>query len=345
MAKKTEPSAFMELLEYFTGTYLTQVRGLSQNTVLSYKAAFRLLIDYLYTQRGIPASAITFQLLDSGTITGFMDWIEKERGCSASTRNQRFAAICSFAEFAQNRDFDAAASFRGAVRKIPLKKTVGREKAFFTMEELKILFSLPDERMSVGLRDKVLLCVLYSSGARAQEICDLTVKKVRFQEDGAEIDLVGKGRKARRVMVGNPSAGMLKKYISNRGIDHQPDRHVFSSLTHEMMSISCVEAVVKKYVATAKQEYPDLFLKKGYSPHSLRHSVAIHMLEAGVPLPVIQRFLGHASIMTTQIYARLAQETVDSQIQKWNAEYWGKYQNGGTISDEKSHIPGFLKGK
>lgn len=345
MARKTGSSAFMDLLEYFTGTYLTQVRGLSQNTVLSYKAAFRLLIDYLYAQRGIPASAVTFQLLDSDTITGSMDWIEKERGCGASTRNQRLAAICSFAEFAQNRDFDAAASFRGAVRKVPIKKAACREKAFFTVDELKVLFSVPSERTSVGTRDKVLLCVLYSSGARAQEICDLTVRKARFKENGAEIDLVGKGRKARRVMVGSPGAGMLKKYISNRGIDHQPDRHVFSSLTHEMMSVSCVEAVVKKYVAAAKQEHPDLFLKEGYSPHSLRHSVAVHMLEAGVPLPVIQRFLGHASIITTQVYARLAQETVDSQIQKWNAEYWGKYQGSRAVPDEKSHIPDFLKGK
>lgn len=345
MGRKKETSTFMKLLENFITIHLTQARGLSQNTALSYKTTFRLLIDYMYVQKGISADNITFSVLDLDAITGFMDWIENERGCSAATRNQRLAAICSFSEFAQNRDFDAASGFRSAVLRVPMKKAAGRERAFFTVDEMKILFSLPDEKTAMGLRDKVLLCTLYASGARAQEICDLTVRKVRFKENGAELDLFGKGRKTRRVTIHNPSEGILKKYIIYRGIDHQPDRHVFSTLTHEMMSVSCVEAVVRKYVRMAKEQHPELFLKDNYSPHSMRHSVAVHMLEAGVPLPVIQRFLGHASIVTTQVYARLAQETVDSQVKKWNEKYWGKYKSPEIPAEEKSHIPGFLKGK
>ena len=143
---------------------------------------------------------------------------------------------------------------------------------------------------------------MYATGTRAQEACDLTVKSVNFRSTGTTIDIVGKGSKARRIRIPDTCASMLKKYIKHCRIETEPDRHIFSSQTHEHMTISCVEEIYKKYIKLAKEKMPNLFKEEHYSPHSMRHTTGQHMLEAGVPIMVIKAFLGHASVQTTQIY-------------------------------------------
>ena len=171
MRRKKSEGIFLKQLEHFVNVYMPDSRGLSKNTIISYKAAFRILILFFYEKKGVPASDITFEMLTLDTLNEFLDWLEKERSCSPLTRNQRLAALYSFSEYAQNRNFEAASCFRMAVIKIPMKKAKGKERAFFTPGEIKILLELPDSESNTGLRDKVLLSVMYASGARAQEIC------------------------------------------------------------------------------------------------------------------------------------------------------------------------------
>ena len=143
--------------------------------------------------------------------------------------------------------------------------------------------------------------------------------------------------------ISDHAADILRKYMEKRHIEHSPDRHIFSSQTHEQMTISCIEEIVRKYVKQAHGLYPDKFLQEGYSPHSFRHTTATHMIEAGVPLIVIKNFLGHASIQTTQIYAELTQNTVDKHILEWN-EKW--FPRSNTLTAEKNiddNMPGFLR--
>ena len=284
-----------------------------------------------------------FSDLNYTTLLSFFEWISNTRKCCTATRNQRLAALLSFSEYAQNRDYDAAAIFRSSIIRIPLKKTLQRSRTWFDSQETQILLSLPDEHTRTGLRDKVLLCVMYATGARAQEICDLTVSSVRFSSVGTTIEIVGKGNKRRRVKISDHAADILRKYMEKRHIEHSPDRHIFSSQTHEQMTISCIEEIVRKYVKQAHGLYPDKFLQEGYSPHSFRHTTATHMIEAGVPLIVIKNFLGHASIQTTQIYAELTQNTVDKHILEWN-EKW--FPRSNTLTAEKNiddNMPGFLR--
>lgn len=209
MKRKKTDGIILNHLEHFVNVYMSDAKGLSKNTVISYKATFRILIQFLYEKKGIPASDITFGMLTADLITEFLDWIEGERHCSVLTRNQRLAALYAFSEYAQNRDFDAAASFRMAVIKIPMKKGRGKERAFFTPAEIKILLALPNPGSVIGLRDGVLLAVMYASGARAQEICDLRVRDIRFTDDKAVLHILGKGRKARQVQIGKSPAAML----------------------------------------------------------------------------------------------------------------------------------------
>ena len=337
-----EPSKFLELLNSYINNYMPYSIGASRNTVRSYKYAFRLLIEFMYTEKGVEADRITFDDLNYNTLTEFFEWIETVRKCTASTKNQRLSALVSFSEYSQNRDFSAASIFRSSIIKIPMKKASKKQPAMFTMEEVTILLRLPEERRETGLRDKVILSVMYATGARAQEICDLTVGNIQFTPTGASLNLTGKGGKTRRIGVSYSCARLLQGYIKHRKAENRPDKHVFSSQTHEQMTVSCIEEIFKKYVSIAKKGHPILFSKCSYTPHSMRHTTASHMLEAGVPLVVIKNFLGHASLQTTQIYAELSQNTVDIHLREWNEKWFPKDISMQKVEASKNKLPDFL---
>ena len=268
--------------------------------------------------------------------------METDRLCKPATRNQRLSAISAFSEYAQNRDFDAASVFRSAVIKIPVKKSTSKKRAVFTREEIRILLNLPDENYETGLRDKVLLSLMYATGARAQEICDLMVRDIRMNDTSASITLMGKGSKTRQVRISKKLSDTLHRYIVHRHIEKYLERHIFSSQTHEQMTVSCVEGIYKKYIAIAKKQNPSLFQADSYPPHSMRHSTACHLLEAGVDIVTIKNILGHVSVQTTQIYAEMSQDTVDRKLKEWNETWFGNNQK---INVKKStdNIPEFLK--
>lgn len=339
---RRKASSFLELLNSFVTEYLPGAVGASQNTVKSYKAAFRLLLKYMVQEKGTSADQITFEMLDYQTITNFLSWLERSRGCSAATKNQRLSALASFSSYAQNRDFAAASTFRSSVAKIPMKKSTCKGRAVFTKEEVAILLRLPNDRYEIGLRNKVLLSIMYASGTRAQEICDLTVKDVIFSEKGASLNIIGKGRKKRKIGISSACASLLQSYIVHRRISSSPERHIFSSQTHEKMTISCIEEIFKKYVNLAMEENPSLFNDGHYTPHSMRHSTASHMLEAGVPLVVIKNFLGHASLQSTQIYAEISQNTVDKHLREWSDRWFEAPPNSDRPNALNNTVPDFL---
>lgn len=340
---KHKPSTFPELLNSFVTEYLPGAVGVSPNTIKSYKAAFRLILKYMYQEKGISADQISFEGLDYQTMIDFLSWLEKSRGCSATTKNQRLSALASFSSYAQNRDFAAASTFRSSVIRIPMKRATHRNRAIFTREEVTILLRLPDDYYEIGIRDKVLLSLMYASGTRAQEICDLAVKDIQFSEKGASLNITGKGHKKRRIGISYTCASLLKGYIDHKKIVSLPERHIFSSQTHEKMTVSCIEEIFKKYIRIAKQKNPGLFIDDSYTPHSMRHSTASHMLEAGVPLVVIKNFLGHSSLQSTQIYAEISQNTVDKHLKEWNERWFPVPANTDHGTVLRSEVPDFLR--
>jgi site-specific recombinase XerD len=315
---KKKSFGLLQLLSDFFTTYLPTVRGVSHNTITSYQYAFQLLFEFMSDVEGLPPEKVKFESLMGGTVIRFLNWLEVSRGCSVKTRNQRRAAIASFAKYALKAAFNESAAFGSEILEIP-KKKVAKDSTirYFTKEEVGLLIRLPDTSRIIGQRNAVLLSVLYSSGARAQEICDLTMNDISFGNQTV-IRLFGKGNKGRSVTIPENCATLLKKYLESRNLiatgKESKVRHVFSSQTHEKMTIACVEEIVKKYVKLAKTEHPDKFRCSSYSPHSFRHSIAVHMLECGVPLPVIQAFLGHESISSTIIYASVTPELTNKYL-------------------------------
>ena len=340
MRKKS--NCFLVLLEDYFTTYLPYSRGVSINTIQSYKQCFLLLLLFMQEKKKKSADEVTFADLGFDTLQEFLNWLEIERGCKSSTRNQRLSALSAFSDYAQNRDFDAAAMFRTATNRVAFKKTAIKPRAIFTRNEVKILLSIPNERHETGLRDKVLLSVMYATGARAQEICDLRVKDLCLEGSTAVISLNGKGAKTRRVGIGQSCTELLRSYIRHRGIESKPERHVFSSQTHEQMTVSCIEGIFKKYVSMAKTNEPGLFSENSYPPHSMRHTTASHMLEAGVDVVTIKNILGHASLQTTQIYAEMSQETVDKKLKEWNEKWFGNRPEPTLPVENSKAMPEFL---
>ncbi len=339
---KKNSSEFMDLLENYFTIYLPCSVGAAPNTITSYKYTFKLLFKFLDEQRGLCSDRITFVVLNYDTVSGFLEWLETERNCSISTRNQRLAALSAFSAYAQNRNFDAARCFRRDVNQIPAKKKRQKARAIFDLEEVKLLLSLPAGKTKTEVRDRVLLSVMYATGARAQEICDLTVADVRFGKESATLMLKGKGGKYRHIGIPSAPSNILQNYIAARGIEQQYAQFIFPSQTHAKMTVSCIEGIFKKYIALAKQLRPELFREKNYSPHSMRHSTATHMLEAGVPLIVIKNFLGHSSLQTTQIYAEVSQDALDRHIKEWNKKWFSDYGGGDAQQHSKKRIPDFL---
>ncbi len=342
-------TTFLEMLEFWLSGYLPDEEGKRFNTIKSYRDSWRLMIQFMYEQKSIPADKITFSSLDYEMISDFLQWLQKERRVCASTRNTRLAAITKFSEYAQNRNFSAASCFRSACIKFPYKKLCdAKERSYFTQEETQKILALPDVKDQTGYRDQVILSVMYASGMRADELCNLTVGDINFPEDGrASILIHGKGGKSRRIKISTVPSGMLKKYIAHRKISNRPDRHVFSTQRNEQMSVSALEEIFSKYVSRAKEQNDGLFLEKNYTPHSMRHTTAVHMVEAGIPLIVIKQFLGHSSLTSTEVYAKLSQSKVNERLKDWDEKYWNDTLidslNKESVDQSKTNIPDFLK--
>jgi integrase/recombinase XerD len=296
---------FAVCLRRFLITHLAGLRGCSPNTVASYRDTFKLLIAFFRDERSTPPGKLTLDRLDAAAITGFLEWLEASRGNSASTRNQRLAAISSFCTWMQTEDPARMACYQDILA-IPAKKQAHPNVNHLTVEQTRLLLAQPDRSTRHGRRDATLLATLYDTAARVQELADLTVRGIRL-EHPAMAALTGKGRKTRHVpLMGNTTA-ILTAYLAEHCLDkHGHDDHpLFFNQYGSKLSRGGIAWITRKY--QTKTANPTL-ANADISPHTLRHSKAMHLYEAGIPLPYIRDILGHVDLSTTEIYARASTE-------------------------------------
>ncbi len=298
-----------QLGEYFN-TFLPDIRRVSRNTISSYADSFAIFFQFLYETKGLQHTLVTYKHLTPALFDEFSLWMLNSRKYSGSSIRQRMTALSSFLKYASRRDMTAVSAYTSAAS-AERPDAVQSEFPHFTKEEMHILLTLPNPAKYLGDRDLVLLSLLYEAGARAQEICDLCVADIRFGKP-TKIKLHGKGSKTREVPISDDVANLLRFHLKQHALNVSESRQhpLFSSQTNSKMTTACVRSIVKKYVGIAKSSHPELFPEANYSPHSFRHSKAIHMVEAGVNLIYIRNFLGHASISSTEIYARIGQAAV-----------------------------------
>src|SRR5437762_11428638 len=216
---------FAVFLHRFLTTHLAGLRGCSANTVASYRDTFKLLIVFFRDERSIPPERLTLDCIDAAAITGFLDWLEASRHNSISTRNQRLAAISSFYRWMQSQDPTQLARCQDILA-IPAKKQTQPAVNHLTAEQTRRLLAAPDRSTRQGRRDATLLATLYDTGARVQELADLTVRDIRL-EPPALIAVTGKGRKTRHVpLPANPpallDASLAEHRLNRPGHDDHP---------------------------------------------------------------------------------------------------------------------------
>ena len=296
---------FAVCLRRFLTTYLAGLRGCSPNTVGSYRDTFKLLITYFRDEKSTPPGKLTLDYIDAAAITGFLDWLETSRHNSASTRNQRLAAISSFCTWMQTEDPARMACYQN-ILVIPAKKQAHPTVNYLTVEKTRLLLAQPDRSTRRGRRDATLLATLYDTAARVQELADLTVRDIRLQRP-AMAALTGKGRKTRHVPLMDNTTAILVAYLAEHHLDQSghDDHPMFFNQHGAKLSRGGIAWIIRKHQATTND--PQI-IDADISPHTLRHSKAMHLYEAGVPLPYIRDFLGHAELSTTEIYARASTE-------------------------------------
>lgn len=297
-----KPTDFAKYLTEFLAGYLPEQKNVSKNTIRSYRDTFKLLIAYCQEIKGIPSERITLNLLSSEWITGFLGWLEGGRKCSISTRNQRLAALHSFFRYVQAEEPAGMFHFQ-KVTAIPIKRVKRTVVEYLTPEAMKLLLEQPDKHTPRGRRDLTLISVLYDSGARVQELIDMRVCDVTLHVP-AVLTLTGKGNKSRRVPLMKNTASLLQSYLTENKLDKpwKNEQPLFTNSQHHKLTRKGVTYILSKYVESARKT--STLLPHKVNNHMLRHSKAMHLLQAGVNLIYIRDFLGHVDLKTTEIYAR-----------------------------------------
>jgi len=284
-------------LEAFFTERLQRQRQASPHTIAAYRDTFRLLLGFAEKHLGKAPSDLLLADLDASFVGAFLDHLEKDRGNGARTRNARLAAIRSFFRFAASREPSHAALIQ-RVLAIPQKRFDRDLVTFLTRPEAEAVLDAPDRSTWIGRRDHALLLVAVRTGLRVSELTGLRVDDCVL---GASRHLRchGKGRKERCTPLDRETARVLRAWLRELGA--QTSDHVFPSRRRTRLSTDAVERLLAKHVEIAGRVCPTL-ARKRVTPHVLRHTTAVHLLEAGVDRALIALWLGHEGVETTQIY-------------------------------------------
>ena len=300
----TTNTDFAKYLTKFLSEYLPHERNASPNTVISYRDAFVQFIEYNKTERKLSLEKLKLSDITHDSVMGFLLWIRNTKQCSIATRNYRLASIHSFFNYLQYVDIERLNEWQ-KILSIKSLKTQTKPMNYLCAEGIKLLFEQPDISYFNGRRHLAILTLLYDTGARVQEICDLTVDSVRISSDPHTLRIIGKGRKARIVPLMKDVVCILREYMIENQLTNinKITQPLFVNNRGGKLSRGGITHILKVYADLARKENPNLISDR-LSCHSLRHSKAMHLLQAGVNIIYIRDILGHASIQTTDIYAR-----------------------------------------
>jgi integrase/recombinase XerD len=301
------------LLRRFFHDWLEGMRRMSGNTIASYETSFQLLLGFARQRLGIEPSALFVEQLDSTLITQFLEHIEVERGNSVSTRKARLAAIKSFFKFLEHQ-LPSAVDQARQVRAIPTKKGDQRLVVHLTGPEVKALIAVPDPSEYLGIRDLAIILILTGSGLRVSELVALRLEDIQFDPTPV-IRVMGKGRRE-RVMPLTPSAAKaLRAWLAARGTGGS--EIVFLNHRGAPISRFGVRDILKRRSEAAQRQCASLAQKRVH-PHVLRHTTAMQVLAATKDPRLVATYLGHASMVTTEVYIRAdvteKLETVDKLL-------------------------------
>lgn len=276
-------NSFARHLTAFFTEYLACERGFSPNTIRSYSNTFTLLLTYLDDIQRVKADRIEMSHLTRKTIVAFLDWLQEEKNNKDTTRNQRLAAIHAFSRYMQYEDITHLEQWQ-QILSIKIKKTVRHSVNYLSLDGIKLLLSQIPQDTQAGRRDLAMMALLYDSGARVQEMLDLTPQDIHLTMP-YYVTLFGKGRKKRLVPIQKAQADILNRYLVENRLDRPSANHrpLFQNNRGGKLTAAGVKFILSRYASGARIVSPELIPER-ISPHSLRHSKAMHLLQAGVNL-------------------------------------------------------------
>jgi integrase/recombinase XerD len=276
-------------------------RNLARNTQASYRDTLTLLLPFTSVRAGQAIDRMTVEDLTPAIVRQFLDHLEQDRHCSGVTRNQRLATIHSLARFIGMRSPVHLAWCTG-IRSVPFKKTAKTVIGYLEKDEIDALLNQPDQSTAIGTRDHTLLLFLYNSGARADEAAKLTIGSLQLGTSPS-VRILGKGNKLRMCPLWPAASSLLSRLANGRNASEA----VFLGRTGQPLTRFGIHRLVTHYAGLASQIAPALAAKR-VSPHTIRHTTAVHLLRAGVDINTIRAWLGHVSLDTTHIYAEVDME-------------------------------------
>lgn len=306
-----KPTDFSKLLSSYLTEHLPSLRNVSNNTISSYCDTFRLLLTYCRDSLSMKIEHLTIASFSGELVKGFLVWIINDRHCSISTRNQRLAAIHSFFKYVQGECPKEILRCQNILQ-IPFAKKEKPLVNYLSVDEMTRILNQPDTTTINGRRDLCFLSLLYDTGARVSEITALKVRDVRLSNP-PKVTLYGKGRKFREVPILSNTAQHLSQYLTEQrlNVPEKLDHPLFFNKQRGHLSRAGAAYILKKYVVDSE-------ISTHVSPHVLRHTKAMHMLDSGINIFYIKGLLGHEDISTTEVYAKANIETQRAALEKYS---------------------------
>ena len=297
-------SLFAMVHDYFV-VYLPEQRHVSPHTIRSYRKTIEELLDFAKEQNHISLPEVKLEHLTADCILSYLAHLRKERNCSVSTQNTRAAAIRAFLSYVSDRDMTAI-HIMTQIKKLPFAKPDAFQSVdYLSTDAISAIVEQTDPETEKGFRDRILLILMYDTGARVQEIlnirlCDIQLGKV------PKVTLFGKGRKKRTVPLMQKTVKYLNQYISrfHAGQSKGAEAYLFYSVIHgqtERLTDRRIRYIMEEYGQKARASCPEI--PEHIHPHIFRHSRAMHLYQAGMDLTLVSQWLGHSNISTTLVYA------------------------------------------
>lgn len=313
---------FAKSLSDFLSTYLVNECGCSINTIKAYATTFSLFVVFFSEVRKKKINLITLDDITKTTVLSFLEWLEKVKKNNVSTRNARLAALKSFFQYLEYRNIKDIAKWQDLINVKTKRYNQDKIVGFLSNEEMTILLAEPGIDSKKKMRDTVLLSLMYDTGCRVQELCDFTPSSLHFG-DITTIKIIGKGGKARVVPLSEKCVSLIKHYMEKVIFftSYANKYPLFSKTSNQKLSRNTINALINKYIKSAKSKHEALFLHR-ISPHSFRHTRAIHLLDAGVDMIWIKDFLGHSSLQTTEKYVKLSDKKKREALERVSGDMY-----------------------
>lgn len=296
MSRRIE-TTLPRLVESYFREYLDRIRGASRHSVVAYRDTLRLFFTFVAQLKRCDVSTVQIDHVDVDVVTAFLTHLEATRQNSPTTRNCRLAAIRSFVRHLARHDPSRAGQYQ-RILSLPTKKTLIRATSYLEPEEARAVLDRPDRRTALGRRDYALLRLLYNTGVRVSELLDVRVRDVERTKP-PHVRVRGKGRRERLCPLWADTLRALEALPTMQA--SSPDQPLFLNRRGERLTRDGVAHLLRKYVRQAAEHCPAL-RRRRVTPHVLRHSCAVALLQAGVDISVIRDYLGHASVATTSRY-------------------------------------------